>query len=89
MHRGDSAEVFHHVLLADESDWDYQASRKRDRGAKDIFEHEDALGMVSEGPMPEVSRISLATVERAGGHPRMPGVRRPVFRPSCRHRIGG
>ena len=41
--RGNPAEVFQYVLLADESHWDYTASRDRDRGAEDIFQHEDAL----------------------------------------------
>ena len=41
-----TAKVFQYMLLADEPDWDYTAGREPDRGAKDIFEHENALGMV-------------------------------------------
>ena len=62
-HRGNPAEVFKYVLLANEPDWDYTASRDRDRGAEDIFQHEDALRMMPQGPVPEVSHVGLGTVE--------------------------
>ena len=62
-HRGNPAEVFENVLLADEPDWDYTAGQDRDRGAKDTFQHVDALGMVPEGPVPEVSHVGLTGVE--------------------------
>ena len=42
-HRGNPAEVFQYVLLTNEPDWDYTAGRKFDRGAEDVFQHEDAL----------------------------------------------
>ena len=61
--RGNPAEVFQNVLLADEPDWDYPAGRDRDRGAEDVLQHEDALRMMPEGPVPEVSHVLLATVE--------------------------
>ena len=60
-HRGNPAEVFENVLLADEPDWDYTAGQDRD--AKDTFQHVDALGMVPEGPVPEVSHVGLTGVE--------------------------
>jgi hypothetical protein len=62
-HRGNPAEVFQYVLLANESDRDYTASRDRDRGAEDIFQHEDARGVMPEGSVPEVSHVGLGTVE--------------------------
>jgi hypothetical protein len=42
-HSGNPAKVFQYVLLPDEPEGDYTASRDRDRGAEDIFQHEDAL----------------------------------------------
>ena len=62
-HRRNPAEVFQYVLLADESHWDYTASRDRDRGAEDIFQHEDALAVMPEGPMPEVSHVGFGAIE--------------------------
>ena len=41
--RGNPAEVFQYVLLANEPDWDHAAGRECDRGAEDVFQHEDAL----------------------------------------------
>jgi len=61
--RGNPAEVFQNVLLTDESHWDHTAGRERDRGAKQLFEHEDARRMMPEGPVPEVSHVLLAGVE--------------------------
>jgi hypothetical protein len=62
-HRGDPAEVFEDVPLADEADWDYPAGRERDRGPKHFFEHEDARSVMPEGPVPEVSHVLFAGVE--------------------------
>ena len=62
-HRGNPAEVFQYVLLADEPDGDYTAGRERHRGAEDVFQHEDALGMMPEGSMPEVSHVGFGAIE--------------------------
>jgi len=62
-HLGNPAEVFKYVLLTDEPDWDYTVGRERDRGAEDIFQHEDALGMLPEGPVPEVSHMGFGAIE--------------------------
>jgi hypothetical protein len=63
LNRGNPAEVFKYVLLADEPDWDYPAGRDHDRGAKNIFQHEDARGVMPEGSVPKISHVLLAGVE--------------------------
>ena len=62
-HRGNPAEVFENVLLADEPDWDYTAGQDRDRGAKEGLQHEDALGMMAKGAVPEVGHVALRAIE--------------------------
>ena len=62
-HRRNPAEVFQYVLLADESHGDHTPGRERDRGAEDIFQHEDALTVVPEGPVPEVSHVGFGAIE--------------------------
>jgi hypothetical protein len=42
-HRGNPAEVFEDVLLADEPDWKNPAGRERDRAAEEGLQLEDAL----------------------------------------------
>lgn len=62
-HRGYPAEVLHYVLLADKPHGKNPAGRERERGAEEGFQHEDALAVVPEGPVPEVSHVGLAAVE--------------------------
>jgi len=61
--RGNPAEVFKYVLLANEPDRDYTAGRDHDRGAKNIFQHEDAGGVMPEGSVPEVSHVGFGSIE--------------------------
>ena len=61
-HRGNSAEVFLYVLLANESCWQYPAGRERNRSAKEGFQHENAVVMVLQHPMPEGSHVALGAV---------------------------
>lgn len=62
-HRRNPAEIFHHVLLADEPHGKNPAGRERDRAAEEGLQHEDALGMMAEGAVPEVGHVGLAAVE--------------------------
>ena len=63
LNRGYPAKVFQYVLLANEPDGDYPAGRDRHRGAEHLLQHEDALAMMPQGPVPEVSHVGLGTVE--------------------------
>ena len=62
-HRGNPAEVFQYVLLADEPDGKNPAGRDRDRGAEEGLQHEDAFGMMAECAVPEVGHVALRGIE--------------------------
>jgi hypothetical protein len=51
------------VLLTDESDRKNPAGGERDRRAEELLEHEDPLGVMPKGPVPEVGHVLLAAVE--------------------------
>ena len=53
------------MLLADKSDWNLSARRYRQRHAEEALGHEDALGVVSQRPVPEVRGDALGLVEKA------------------------
>ena len=61
----DEAEVLNDVLLADKSDWNLSARRYRQRHAEEALGHEDALGVVSQRPVPDVRGDALGLVEKA------------------------
>lgn len=63
LHRGDPAEIFQNVLLADEPDGNNPAIGERDGGAEEFLEHEDTGRVMPECPMPEVSHVLFAGVE--------------------------
>jgi hypothetical protein len=60
---GNPAEIFEDVLLAPEPAWENPAGRERHRGAEEGLQHEDALGVVPRGPVPDVGHVLLAFVE--------------------------
>ena len=51
------------MLLANEPDREHAACRERDRRAEESLQLEDALGVMPQGPMPEVSQVLFAAVE--------------------------
>jgi hypothetical protein len=51
------------MLLTDESHGQNSAGRERDRRAEELLEHEDPLGVMPKGPVPEVGYVLLAAVE--------------------------
>ena len=63
-HRGDSAQVFKDVLLADEAHGNYAAGRIHECRVDEGLQQENALGMMPEGPMPEVCQVLLTGVDR-------------------------
>lgn len=57
------SEIFADVLFADQSDRHNPASRDRDRGAEEAFEHENAFGVVAESAVPEIRCDGFGFVE--------------------------
>lgn len=51
------------MLFADQPDRHDPAIAVGERGAKDRLEHEDALGVVPQRPVPEIADVGLALVE--------------------------
>jgi hypothetical protein len=60
---GNEAQVFDHMLLANQPDRNGPAIRIDDRRAKERLEHEYAFGMVPQGPVPRVCKDGLRLVE--------------------------
>jgi hypothetical protein len=51
------------VLLADPACWDHAAGGQREGAAEDRLGHEDAFGVVAQGPMPKVGEDLFALVK--------------------------
>ena len=51
------------MLLADEPDREHPASGERNCRAEEFFEHENPFGVVTKGPVPEISHVLLAAIE--------------------------
>jgi hypothetical protein len=61
----DESEVFADVLLTDEPGWHHAPGREGDGWPENGFRHEDALGMVAQGAMPEIGDDLLGFIEPA------------------------
>jgi len=61
---GNPAKVFEDVLLADESHGKNPACRERDGHPEDLFQQINALGVVPERTVPEVSQVGFTGVEK-------------------------
>ena len=51
----DEAEVFVHMLLADQPDRHHAAGLDRDRRAEEALQHEDAFGMMAQRAVSKIS----------------------------------
>ena len=65
---GDEAEIPLHMLLADPAGRDHPAGRERERRAEDRLQHEYALGMMPQRPMPEIACDRFQLVDYVDSH---------------------
>ena len=64
MDRGNPAQVFENVLLADESHRKPTPCGEHRRDPEELLHEEDAFGMVPQGPVPEVGHVALGAVQK-------------------------